>query len=112
MQEIKTTWIGPNPFGIESHKKIEAKIADGKVIVDAASHVREYMKVHKTKRGCWPSLYEYFVRGKTLEMVCSKNDVRHIARNAREWVLRHGLRIQVVQIKQSIDGRGRVVLKG
>jgi hypothetical protein len=49
---------------------------------------------------------------KTLEIVCSKSDVQKLAVTAREWVLRHGFRVRVVQIKQSIDGIGRVILTG
>jgi hypothetical protein len=76
MHEVKTRWVGQNPFKSTQQQPVVLSEGSTKVKVDANAHAAEYVITHGTKRGCWPSLYEYFVRGKTLEMVCSKNDVR------------------------------------
>jgi hypothetical protein len=110
MHKIKTTWAGPNPFGLARIEHVKA--TRDKMIVDAAAHKHGWLKTHGVMRGCWASLYGYCLTSKTLEIVCSKSDVQKLAVTAREWVLRHGFRVRVVQAKQSIDGMSRVFLTG
>jgi hypothetical protein len=112
MHEVKTRWVGQNPFKSTQQQPVVLSEGSTKVKVDANAHAAEYVITHGTKRGCWPSLYGHLAAGKTLEIVCNTAEVKLISENARGWVARHGRRIQVTQKNDGGDGRGRVFLKG
>lgn len=118
--KIQTNWVGGCPLQPQKPEPMRARGSPVKarritgpcVIVDSAQYLREYEKKYGATRIRRPlsRMYDLFVPGKTLEIVCDLDDTNNMAANAYKWAQRRRLSVIVTQQVTATDGRGRVYL--